>query len=60
MIKNKINTFIKEYNKSEILCFIMIFFVFMGSNFCKFTIGGVKFNAARILMICPIILILID
>ena len=60
MLKKKVDIFLNKYNKIEVLSFLIIFFVFMGSNFCKFTIYGIKLNFARILMIVPLVLLLFE
>ena len=49
---------INKYSLSELLSFVIVFFVFMGSNFLKFTFLDVKLNIARILMILPIFILI--
>ena len=58
---NKIWSKIKlKYNYIELYTFIMIFVIFMGSKFIRFNIFGVNFNLARILMIVPLFIIIVD
>lgn len=42
------------------IAYIMIFLVFMGTDFLKFNIGGVNFNIAKIVMLIPIVILIID
>ncbi len=51
---------IKKEKIIEIFTYIMIFCVFMGSNFLKFSIFGINFNIARLLTISILIFIILD
>lgn len=59
-LKEKWNKVFYQYNWIELLSFLIVFFVFMGSNFLKFTIDGIRLNVARILMIIPVFILLVD
>lgn len=43
-----------------ILAYIIIFLVFMGTDFLKFNVNGINFNVAKIFMLIPSFILLID
>ena len=43
-----------------ILAYIIIFLVFMGTDFLKFNVNGINFNVAKIFMLIPSFILVID
>ena len=47
-------------NVIYILAYITIFLVFMGTDFLKFNINGINFNVAKVFMLIPSFILVID
>lgn len=44
----------------QVFTYVLIFCIFMGSNFLKFTIGGTNWNVARVMLLISSAIVLID
>lgn len=58
------STLVKSQNLNKnviyILAYIIIFLVFMGTDFLKFNVNGINFNVAKIFMLIPSFILVID